>query len=68
MTDAFISYSRKDQELVRRLNESLAARGKDAWVDWEDIPLTAKWRGEAFPGVEPAHPCASAGPPGSRPC
>ena len=46
MPDLFISYSRRDQEFVRRLHGALKDRGKDAWVDWEDIPPTAKWRDE----------------------
>jgi len=33
MPDVFISYSRRDQPFVRRL-------------DWEDIPPTAKWWSE----------------------
>jgi hypothetical protein len=43
MADVFISYSRSDQGFVRRLVERLTAAGRDAWVDWEDIPPTAKW-------------------------
>src|SRR5215813_664129 len=35
--DAFISYSRTDKEIVRALHAGLAARGRDIWVDWEDI-------------------------------
>jgi WD40 repeat protein len=42
----FISYSRRDQAFVRRLDKALADRGRDPWVDWEDIPPTARWREE----------------------
>lgn len=55
MTDVFISYSRKDRDFVRELSETLVKREKDAWVDWEDIPLAAKWRAEIYSGIESAH-------------
>lgn len=35
--DVFISYSRKDRELVRRLDHALRQRKHEAWVDWDDI-------------------------------
>jgi WD40 repeat protein len=54
MTDVFISYSRKDSEFVRTLQAALAAEGRDAWVDWEDIPLTADWRAEIQAAIEGA--------------
>ena len=41
--DVFISYSRRDKEFVERLTQGLASRGKDVWVDWEDIPASAEW-------------------------
>jgi WD40 repeat protein len=34
----FISYSRRDRDFVERLNAALIAAGRDAYVDWEDIP------------------------------
>ena len=39
----FISYSRKDKEFVRKLNDALDASSVDAWVDWEGIELAADW-------------------------
>ena len=54
MADVFISYSRDDIEFVRRLHDGLVARGKDVWVDFEDIPLTAEWREEVLDGVDSA--------------
>jgi WD40 repeat protein len=33
MADAFVSYSRRDAEFVRRLAEALTERGKEAWID-----------------------------------
>jgi TIR domain len=37
MADIFISYSRRDSEFVGRLADALQARGKDVWVDIDDI-------------------------------
>jgi hypothetical protein len=54
MADAFISYSRKDEDFVRELEEALKKRGKEVWVDVEDIPITAKWRPEIYSGIEGA--------------
>jgi WD40 repeat protein len=52
MADTFISYSRHDQEFVRRLVELLGARGKECWVDWNDIPPTAAFMQEIYEGIE----------------
>ena len=52
MADVFISYSRRDQELVRDLVDRLTARGKDCWIDWEDIPPSAEWLREIYEGIE----------------
>ena len=41
--EVFISYSRKDKEYVRRLDEELKRRDREAWVDWEGIPPGDKW-------------------------
>ena len=41
--DVFISYSRKDKEFVRRLDDELTARGRQAWVDWEGIRPTEEF-------------------------
>ncbi|MGA7932215.1 MAG: CHASE2 domain-containing protein [Kovacikia sp.] len=54
MTDVFISYSRKDKDFVRTLYEVLKADGREIWVDWEDIPLTADWWLEIEAGIEAA--------------
>ena len=43
MAQVFISYSRKDKDIVRRLGDALAAQKREAWVHWKDIPLTAEW-------------------------
>lgn len=54
MSDVFISYSRKDNQFVRRIHDALAKRNRDVWVDWEDIPLTANWWNEISEGIEQA--------------
>ncbi len=54
MTDVFISYSRKDKEFVQVLHQALTESKYEAWVDWEDIPLTADWWEEIKAGIEAA--------------
>ena len=54
MTDVFISYSRKDKAFVQVLNQALANSKYDAWVDWENIPLTADWWEEIKTEIEGA--------------
>jgi WD40 repeat protein len=53
-TDVFVSYSRRDGDVVRRLYTALKERGKQVWVDWEDIPPTADWRARIDAGIEAA--------------
>lgn len=50
----FVSYSRKDKEFVKRLNDALDAHGVNAWVDWEGIPLSADWMAEITAAIEGA--------------
>lgn len=54
-SDVLISYSRKDQEFVRRLVAALSQVQRSAWVDWKDIPLTAKWLAEIESAIEAAN-------------
>ncbi|HEX2619111.1 MAG TPA: toll/interleukin-1 receptor domain-containing protein, partial [Phototrophicaceae bacterium] len=54
MNNTFISYSRRDIEFVRKLVDAFKADGRDVWVDWEDIPLTADWMSEIQEGIEGA--------------
>lgn len=54
MADIFLSYSRRDQEFVRELHDSLISEGREVWVDWESIPLTADWFEEIKAGIEGA--------------
>jgi len=55
MADVFISYSRVDQSFVKVLNQALNQSQYDAWVDWEDIPLTADWWKEIQAGIDAAN-------------
>jgi WD40 repeat protein len=50
--DVFISYARTDEAFLRQLAKALEERGKDVWVDWDDIPRTADWRARIFRGIE----------------
>ena len=54
MSQAFISYSRKDKSFVQKLQQALANQKKDVWVDWEAIPPTAQWLREIYDGIEAA--------------
>lgn len=40
MSDAFISYSRRDAEFVRRLSTAFVQANRVVWVDWQRHPLT----------------------------
>ncbi len=51
-SSCFISYSRKDKDFVRKLNDSLDANGVDAWVDWEGIPLSSDWMDEITRAID----------------
>ncbi|MCU0548970.1 MAG: TIR domain-containing protein [Leptolyngbya sp. Prado105] len=55
MRDVFISYSRKDKPFVEKLHQALEAQDRDAWVDWDDIPLSAEWWREIQRGIEGAN-------------
>jgi len=48
----FISYSRKDIEFVRKLNDSLDSSEIEAWVDWEGIPPSSEWMNEITRAIE----------------
>ena len=52
MADVFISYSRKDTEFVRKLNEALAQRNHNVWVDWKEIRGGTEWWEEIITGIE----------------
>ena len=54
MADAFISYSRKNSDFGRKLHTVLVYQGRDVWMDFQNIPLTAEWWGEITSGIEQA--------------
>src|SRR5882757_3019108 len=53
--EVFISYSRKDKEFVRRLDEELNRRDRGAWVDWEGIPPGDTWEKTIYGAIEATH-------------
>ncbi len=52
MADVFISYSRKDSEIARKLHDNLLKANRETWVDWEGIPLSADWLKEIYAAIE----------------
>ena len=54
MASLFISYSRKDKEVARKLTEAFQGQGLDFWIDWEGIPPTVDWWKEIEKGIEEA--------------
>jgi len=50
--DVFLSYSRRDTEFVRELAGALTGRGKDVWVDYQDILPTEDWWRRVRLGIE----------------
>ena len=53
-SDVFVSYSRRDKDWVdTRLAAALEARGKDVWIDLDDIRGGASdWRATVWAGIE----------------
>jgi hypothetical protein len=49
--DIFISYSRKDQEFVRRLASDLNEKVAGVWFDQSDIQAGQRWRDEIEQGI-----------------
>jgi Mor family transcriptional regulator len=49
--DVFLSYSRKDEELVRRLYAMLSAQGLRVWYDRHDIGEGDNWRQAIMAGI-----------------
>ena len=52
MAKLFVSYSRKDSVVARKLIDALKSMEQDVWVDWEDIPPAADWLEQIFRGIE----------------
>ncbi len=55
MADVFISYACEDRPFVRRLHNTLENHNCETWVDWQDIPATAKFLKEIYAAIESAH-------------
>src|SRR5215213_2078596 len=71
MADVFISYAREDQEFARKLQDALEEHNRNTWIDWKDIPLTAKWKEEVFSAIDNADSFAAVISPDfivSKPC
>jgi WD40 repeat protein len=52
MPDLFISYARGDsRDIVARLSAALEGRGKDTWVDLDDIPAASVWSDDLRAGI-----------------
>src|SRR5512138_1060239 len=54
MTSLFISYSRRDIEVARKLTQAFKEQELDFWIDWEGIPPTVDWWKEIEKGIEEA--------------
>lgn len=54
MSSIFISYSRNDIELARKVVEALAGNDLDTWIDWQSIPKGEDWKNEIDRGIEEA--------------
>ena len=52
--EVFISYSRKNRDFVHRLDDALKSRGREAWVDWEDIRPTEEFMQAIYAAIEGA--------------
>jgi WD40 repeat protein len=52
MVDVFISYSRDDSTIGRAIHTALKATGRDLWMDFTSVPLTAEWWKEITDGIE----------------
>lgn len=52
MTDIFVSYSRKDSAIAKKLFETFKTIDLNPWVDWEDIPPAVDWLDQILRGIE----------------
>jgi len=52
LLDVFISYSRADSDLARRINEELQILGRTTWFDQESIATGVNFQEEIFKGIE----------------
>lgn len=49
--DVFVSYSRTDEAVARRICEALTRQGRNIWVDWGSIHPSAEWLAEIERGI-----------------
>src|SRR5512138_1456454 len=54
MAKLFVSYSRRDSVVARKLIESFRSIEQEVWVDWESIPPASDWLEQIFRGIEEA--------------
>ncbi len=50
--DVFVSYARVDKAFVQALTRDLEGRGKNVYVDLDDIPPGADWHRQILRGIE----------------
>ena len=50
--DVFISYSRADSDLARKLNDALQIQGKTTWFDQESIASGSDFQQEIYQGIK----------------
>jgi WD40 repeat protein len=50
--DVFISYSRADSDLARKLNDALQIQGKTTWFDQESIASGSDFQQEIYRGIK----------------
>ena len=51
-TEVFISYSRKDSDFARQLNDRIQMSGKTTWFDQESIAAGTDFAAEIYKGIE----------------
>ncbi len=49
--DVFISYSRKDENFIKKLYQHLIDQGISTWYDRENIGVAEQWAGEIVEGI-----------------
>ena len=54
MGKVFISYSRRDKEVVKQIVSQLEAEGISVWFDTEDIKAGQQWRRQIVEGIDTA--------------
>jgi len=55
MSEVFISYPRKNASIVHRIHAALVGAGRKPWIDWSDIPPSARWMEEIRAAIDAAN-------------